>query len=744
MRPYLAIIKDSFREAMASRVLWVMLVLITAFLAASAPVGMTEQGQSTFGPSNIIGGDALGKKLFTQQAADRPSPGKHIWPMLRPETRHKLSANPPQPLSVDSWAEELNLLLARPDLYHKASWKDVTLNEEAQQLLQHDPEKLSKERLARRNRLLLDAAFHDELLPAGGQELYLSYAFLWRSEEPLRATKETILHPLLTFLVDSIFGTVGVLTAILVTSTMIPRTFEAGSVDLLISKPVSRYLVYLSKFFGGCVFIFINASYLVVGLWLIVGLRLGEWNHGLLLCIPVLMFLFAVYYSVSALAGLFWNNAIIAVVITVVFWASCVLTSIVKRGMEGLFFETQAIVQILPVGDELFTINRLDLMSRMGAVPPGQRGSSSADQVQQWDAADRRWKTAKLSAVLKEPQPEELPRGFRIPIPGGSMALFAFDQEKLLLVTARGLFYWQPPADDRNPFNVRSPGGLFDLGFKDAGDKVDFDVPFSAAVDSVTGDLAVHDGRKLYLFKLNAQGKFRLASKLDSPTEERTVMAYGSGVVLLAQADGRIDLFKTSDLAGAGGEGTGPGERFQTPRRRQPREYRPEGDSSPRFAYASPDGRWFAVLFHTRRLWVWDEKEQRDFSRQVAGQGNISAAVFTRDEKLAVADAYTRLSEYDLKTGQITRQFSPRLTTTEWIYWYPVKGLYTIFPKPGEMGEMNQYLVSGRQTQSINPQLDDLEIEQVKLNIWTPLWSNLAFVAVVLGLGCIYVSRKDY
>ena len=38
MRPYLAIIKDSFREALASRVLWILLSIITLKLVLLAPL----------------------------------------------------------------------------------------------------------------------------------------------------------------------------------------------------------------------------------------------------------------------------------------------------------------------------------------------------------------------------------------------------------------------------------------------------------------------------------------------------------------------------------------------------------------------------------------------------------------------------------------------------------------------------------------------------------------------------------
>ena len=42
MRAYLAVIKDSFREALASRVLWILLVLITLLLLSLAPLGVKD------------------------------------------------------------------------------------------------------------------------------------------------------------------------------------------------------------------------------------------------------------------------------------------------------------------------------------------------------------------------------------------------------------------------------------------------------------------------------------------------------------------------------------------------------------------------------------------------------------------------------------------------------------------------------------------------------------------------------
>ena len=91
MRPYLAIIKDSFREALASRVLWVFTGLIVLLLIALAPIGYSENLTGEFSWGDILDGPELAKRLEREgTAAEKPSPGRRIWSLLDDETREKL------------------------------------------------------------------------------------------------------------------------------------------------------------------------------------------------------------------------------------------------------------------------------------------------------------------------------------------------------------------------------------------------------------------------------------------------------------------------------------------------------------------------------------------------------------------------------------------------------------------------------------------------------------------------------
>src|SRR6185436_2319534 len=90
MRPYLAIIKDSFREALSSRILYIMLGLITVLLLLVAP--LTYRQELTIG---LHDDDADWPELIDQlklaEKETKASPTRRIWTQLTPDQQKKVS-----------------------------------------------------------------------------------------------------------------------------------------------------------------------------------------------------------------------------------------------------------------------------------------------------------------------------------------------------------------------------------------------------------------------------------------------------------------------------------------------------------------------------------------------------------------------------------------------------------------------------------------------------------------------------
>ncbi len=369
MRPYLAIVVDSFREAFASRVLWILLIAITVFLLALVPLGVRVREGSYLNDEDVLDHDRLIERIVAAGKSDEPTPGRQIWEKLGENTKQELPSKPSEAFARRMrevrFDNELREQLKARDFYDPRAWQKISLPAAARKLQRQGLEKLSDAELARFNRLALEAAFPGLIAPAPPKQTQVTY-FIWEPGLPLPIEPDQmqpVVNQVVVMALGVLLGAFGVFIALLVTASMIPHAFEAGSVDLLLSKPVTRSGVFLAKFFGGCAFIAINAAYFIVGLWLILGWRLGVWNERLLLAIPLYVFLFAIYYGVSSLAGLIWRNAIVSVVLAVVFWMVCFALGSAVTVVEQNALRPQRLVEVVPAGEALVAVNQREVFA---------------------------------------------------------------------------------------------------------------------------------------------------------------------------------------------------------------------------------------------------------------------------------------------------------------------------------------------------------------------------------------------
>jgi len=93
-------------------------------------------------------------------------------------------------------------------------------------------------------------------------------------------------------------GTFGMIVALMATSTLFPQMLQKGSIDLLLCRPIPRWRLITARFVGGAAIMAFNAAYLFFGVWIVLGLKSGIWNHGFPLSTLLAIFAFIVLFSV--------------------------------------------------------------------------------------------------------------------------------------------------------------------------------------------------------------------------------------------------------------------------------------------------------------------------------------------------------------------------------------------------------------------------------------------------------------
>ncbi len=782
MRGCLAILKDSFREAAASRVLWLALGIIILVLAAVSPLGLKTVPSTRLRPFELI--DA--KELMTAIASGRTrdaGPERHIWMLLKDEQQEALDkwvqeeANPGDETDPrrargqrlrrqDQMLNTINNLLETPEFYAAEAWKDVELPEE---LRAADSADLKKDERAAKNLRRFKAAFGSFVDVQDEASLALSYGTLTMFG-PLRISQSQvgrIVDEIIIGVLSVFLGFFGVFGSLLITAPMIPRTFEPGEISLLLSKPVRRATIFVTKFLGGCAFTLLCATVLVCGIWILLWFRLDLWRPELLYCIPLYVFLFAIYYSVSALAGAVWRNAIVSLILVVVFWVCLMTAGAVNSFMINIYLPSNQLTDVAVNGDQAFAVdgsrtylrwdiatadwvpimeqpnlNAMQAMMRAAQSSARPRLQLNADGTTVYSLQpETPGSGAAVSSLLRGSGDGNYQREVEGTTPEPVFGVFLAKNGDLILPASRSIYRFTG-VEDQTRDVVRSIRGLFGNVVPSAssrsfenlskGQKVNFRLDAAISFDSSSDAVVAWNNGGVQVWMRNEEGQYVPGPQREIDRSQSAVVAAGSNRVLCGLADGRVLVLDGTTL-----ETLFEGKLA-------------EGDK-PKSAELSSDGRVGVLLTHAGKLLLADEAAKTVTQRSLSISGPVSAIRFDSGNQLLVA---SRRMVVTLDAATM-KEVSRRQGRLEWpvqAYDYAISPIYKVLPKPGELDFAVRYLVTGEKTVAIdndegrnrNTVTEDLQQNRIAFDPWSSLWSNLAFIGIMLLAGCLYVGRSDF
>ena len=154
----------------------------------------------------------------------------------------------------------------------------------------------------------------------GGNEMSLGFGSF---KVTTQRGKEDSIRFLQVWLAALVAGTAGIFLAVIWTAGFLPTFLDPNHATILLAKPVPRWSLLLGKMLGVLVFVFLQATFFVVGTWLALGIATGVFDPRFLFAIPVLLLHFAVFYSFSAMLAVWTRSTVVCVFGTLLFWVLC-------------------------------------------------------------------------------------------------------------------------------------------------------------------------------------------------------------------------------------------------------------------------------------------------------------------------------------------------------------------------------------------------------------------------------------
>jgi ABC-type transport system involved in multi-copper enzyme maturation permease subunit len=172
---------------------------------------------------------------------------------------------------------------------------------------------------------------------------------------------------------------ISTILALLSTASMFPD-LATGGVDTLLSKPIGRTRLLLTKFATGLLFTALQVSVFAVLSFLVLGIRGGVWEIGLFVVVPLMVVFFSYLFAVQAVVGLVTRSPIASVIVACLFW---IFVFLVHSGEQFTLFGA--------------TASRLEIEGmekKIASLQTEEAKSGLAAKLEEQKANDGNWRLA--------------------------------------------------------------------------------------------------------------------------------------------------------------------------------------------------------------------------------------------------------------------------------------------------------------------------------------------------------------
>ena len=152
-------------------------------------------------------------------------------------------------------------------------------------------------------------------------------------------------------------GWIASIIALVSTASIFPDFVDRGSIDLMLSKPIGRARLFLTKFATGLLFAGLQVLVFTVASFLVIGFRGGDWELWLFVAIPIVLIFYSYLFAVQAVIGLLTRSVIASIIGVLLFW---MLLFLVQTG-DGATLAWR-------VTQEITTERRADRLDRLQAI----------------------------------------------------------------------------------------------------------------------------------------------------------------------------------------------------------------------------------------------------------------------------------------------------------------------------------------------------------------------------------------
>lgn len=115
-------------------------------------------------------------------------------------------------------------------------------------------------------------------------------------------------------------GLFAIVLALISVCSVFPNFLEGGSIDIAVSKPISRVTLFISKYLSSLLFVGIQVLVFCFIVFIAFGLRMESWNFGIFWAVPLIIFVFSLIYCVAVLTAVWTKSTLLSLLMAFLVW----------------------------------------------------------------------------------------------------------------------------------------------------------------------------------------------------------------------------------------------------------------------------------------------------------------------------------------------------------------------------------------------------------------------------------------
>ncbi|MGB0991382.1 MAG: hypothetical protein ACPG32_02825 [Akkermansiaceae bacterium] len=273
---------------------------------------------------------------------------------------------------------------------------------------------------------------------------------LWNIESSLVNTKSGFAEMFYLVVFTNIVVTwwlayLAIALALVSCNSIFPQFLSAGSVDVAVSKPIGRVKLFLTKYMGSLLFVFLQVGLFCLIVFLAMGVRLGSWNWSIFWAVPILVFVFSMIYCVGVLVAVLTRSSMLSLLSMLLLWGAALLVQWSENALYNMSYAAEE-------SGVKMDVNTGELVSNEGVDYEGWKKAHRVSKAIAWPLPKTREVTLMIKQKIKTGSKDESLAG---------VSLLAFASEDLMESQQAGGA--QKVANRHSSFYILGSSALFEL-----------------------------------------------------------------------------------------------------------------------------------------------------------------------------------------------------------------------------------------------------------------------------------------